>query len=312
MSGFGKIYESSNWGVGVCDNTIGWGSSYKSIANCSDASFSYAEASYATDGVNPTPTITGDAGGTFTATPSGLSINSSTGEITLSTSSINSYTVKYELSDGTFTEQSLGITAPAFANTRSFEFDGVNDYFETGLNLAFASVPNFTLSYWIKTTATLTNYTSYFATAVNVTYAGSSYNYAAGKLDQRDTATGLLVAIQGSGSARGTTNVGDGNWHNIIQVYTDNGNNTSRVRIYVDGNTTPEVDLASTLSYAPLTGDLFIGARNALADKAFPGNVDEVSVFNSDQSSNVATIYGTGTPSDISTLNPLAWYRMGD
>jgi hypothetical protein len=33
MSGFGKIYESSYWGVGVCDNTIGWGSSYKSIDN---------------------------------------------------------------------------------------------------------------------------------------------------------------------------------------------------------------------------------------------------------------------------------------
>ena len=82
MSDFGKIYESSWFGVGVCDNTIGWGSSYKSIANCSDASFSYSADSYAQDGSNPTPTITGDAGGTFSATPSGLSINSSTGEIT--------------------------------------------------------------------------------------------------------------------------------------------------------------------------------------------------------------------------------------
>ena len=101
MANFGKIYESSWWGEGVCANTVGWGSSYKSIANCSDASFSYAEASYAKNGTDPTPTITGDAGGTFTATPAGLSINSSTGEITLSTSTINSYTVKYTLPDGT-------------------------------------------------------------------------------------------------------------------------------------------------------------------------------------------------------------------
>jgi len=34
MSGFGKIYESSWFGEGVCSNTIDWGSSYKSIANC--------------------------------------------------------------------------------------------------------------------------------------------------------------------------------------------------------------------------------------------------------------------------------------
>ena len=135
MSDFGKIYESSYWGVGVCENTIGWGSSYKSIANCTDASFSYAESSYATNGTDPTPTITGDAGGTFTATPEGLSINASTGEITLSTSSINSYTVRYTLPDATFAEQSLAITAPAFASTQSFSFDGVDDYFVTGLNL---------------------------------------------------------------------------------------------------------------------------------------------------------------------------------
>ena len=110
MSDFGKIYESSYWGVGVCDNTIGWGSIYKSISNCPDASFNYSAASFAQDDTNPTPTITGDAGGTFTASPEGLSINSSTGLITLSTSSVNSYTVRYTLSGGTFTEQSLGIT----------------------------------------------------------------------------------------------------------------------------------------------------------------------------------------------------------
>ena len=119
MANFGKIYESSLWGEGVCANTVGWGSSYKSIANCSDASFSYAEASYAKNGTDPTPTITGDAGGTFTATPAGLSINSSTGEITLSTSTINSYTVKYTLADGTFADQTLGISAATFTNTFS-------------------------------------------------------------------------------------------------------------------------------------------------------------------------------------------------
>ena len=153
MSGFGKIYESSNWGVGVCDNTIGWGSSYKSIANCTDASFSYSSDSYAQNGSNPTPTITGDAGGTFTATPSGLSLNASTGEITLSTSTINSYTIRYTLPDTTFAEQTVGITAAPFASTRSIEFDGVDDYFDLGTDSSLDIFGgDFSVSMWFNHT----------------------------------------------------------------------------------------------------------------------------------------------------------------
>ena len=304
MSGFGKIYESSYWGVGVCDNTIGWGSSYKSIANCSDASFSYAEASYAQDGVNPTPTITGDAGGTFTATPAGLSINSSTGEITLSTSTINSYTVKYELSDGTFTEQSLGITAPAFANTRSFTFDGVDDYFETGLDLGYTVVPNFTISCWLKVDAPASAHTSSYVLGVNSSHPNGSpirlyYN-----------GVTSLILIQGQGgNTFGTTNLNDGNWHNITWTSEYDTGGTI-YNVYIDGNQ----EITNKLMYAhtPLTGDLFIGSLTAITGY-FKGNVDDVAVFNSILSgTDIATIYGSGTPSDISTLNPLAWYRMGD
>lgn len=206
----------------------------------------------------------------------------------------------------------------AIDNTYSMEFDGTSDYMITGLDLSFASVPNFSISYWIKTDATLTNFNSYFAVAVNVTYAGGAYNYSAGRLYKNPS--GLVVYVQGSGSAQGTTALDDGNWHHIVQVYTDNGDNTSRVRIYVDGNTTPEVDLASTLSFAPLTSDLFIGARNTSADRAFPGYVDEVAVWNTDISEGtIEAIYNTTNDSDTGQVAnlletpegvPVAWYRF--
>ena len=32
---WGKIYESTNWGVGVTSNTINWGKSYSDIAETS-------------------------------------------------------------------------------------------------------------------------------------------------------------------------------------------------------------------------------------------------------------------------------------
>ncbi|MFK8059017.1 MAG: hypothetical protein AB8B78_02905, partial [Polaribacter sp.] len=59
-----------------------------------DASFSYTKAGYCQTESNPTPTISGEAGGTFSST-SGLSINASTGQINLSASSLGAYVVTY-------------------------------------------------------------------------------------------------------------------------------------------------------------------------------------------------------------------------
>lgn len=62
-----------------------------------DATFNYSAASYCTNGAtNPTVQQSGSASkGTFTATPStGLSLNATTGDITLSTSTPGTYTVK--------------------------------------------------------------------------------------------------------------------------------------------------------------------------------------------------------------------------
>ncbi len=65
------------------------------ITPLQNAGFSYANASYCQSGTNPSPSITGVSGGIFTASPSGLSINGSSGLINLATSSLNTYTVTY-------------------------------------------------------------------------------------------------------------------------------------------------------------------------------------------------------------------------
>lgn len=62
----------------------------------SSAAFAYASGTFCRTGtVNPAPIISGTRGGTFTATPAGLTLNATTGQITLATSTINSYTVTY-------------------------------------------------------------------------------------------------------------------------------------------------------------------------------------------------------------------------
>ena len=43
-------------------------------------------------------------------------------------------------------------------------------------------------------------------------------------------------------------------------------------------------------------------------------NVDELAVFDSDQSSNISDLYNSGAPFDLMTLTtkPKHWWRMGD
>ncbi|SET81690.1 T9SS type A sorting domain-containing protein [Hymenobacter actinosclerus] len=80
------------------------------------ATFTYASATFCQSGTNPTPTITGTAGGTFSST-SGLSLDAASGAINLTASTAGTYVVTYNVagtcpSSATF---SVTITAPAMA-----------------------------------------------------------------------------------------------------------------------------------------------------------------------------------------------------
>ncbi|MBX2984197.1 MAG: hypothetical protein KF843_16145, partial [Flavobacteriales bacterium] len=67
------------------------------IGTAPSATISYSGSPFCTSGGTANVTRTGSTGGTYSATPSGLSINSSTGAITLGTSSAGTYTVTYSI-----------------------------------------------------------------------------------------------------------------------------------------------------------------------------------------------------------------------
>ena len=92
-----------------------------SITPRDNPSFSYAGSTYCQSGVNPTPAVTGLAGGTFSSTPIGLNINPATGTITLLSSAVGTYTVMY-LTNGTCPDSSTtSITiTPLFIATFSY------------------------------------------------------------------------------------------------------------------------------------------------------------------------------------------------
>ncbi len=310
MSGYGKIYESSYWGVGVCENTIGWGSSYKSIANCTDASFSYPQDSYPTNGTDPTPTITGDAGGTFTATPSGLSLNASTGEITLSTSTVNSYTIRYTLPDSTFAEQSMQITAPPFSSTQSFSFDGVDDYFDTGT----IDLPvTYTISWWFKNTVAnsadcMVGKNNYYIT----------FCYGSGLFWSYTNSNTATYRVQVTGTPISNAMSDTTNWHHIALVRGAASNldvNYSDLEVFLDGSSifTSTNQITSNL---PLDNFGILG-NDGSQSYPYSGSMDEVALWNSALSSAAVTeIYNSGVPNDLDELtnasDPTVWYRCGE
>lgn len=64
------------------------------LTSSPDATFSYSAAEFCAETGTEVPTFpSGASAGTFTATPAGLSLNANSGEITLNTSSANTYTV---------------------------------------------------------------------------------------------------------------------------------------------------------------------------------------------------------------------------
>ena len=94
---------------GTCTNT----SSFEITINALDnADFNYNSPTYCVGGTDPTPTITGLSGGTFSSTAS-LSLDTASGTIDLSASSPGSYTVTYTTAGTCSNTSSFNITIVA-------------------------------------------------------------------------------------------------------------------------------------------------------------------------------------------------------
>ncbi|MCW3104085.1 MAG: hypothetical protein JWO09_2525 [Bacteroidetes bacterium] len=65
------------------------------ITPVQSAAFNYSSSTFCVSGTDPLPTITGTPGGTFTASPAGISINTGTGTITLASTALNTYAITY-------------------------------------------------------------------------------------------------------------------------------------------------------------------------------------------------------------------------
>ena len=129
LEGYGKIYESTNWGEGVNNNigwgqaaggaTNNWGESQKTswagqtdIVGITSVSIAYSSSAFCADASDPTPTISNNAGvGTFSSTAGLVFISTTTGEVDIDASTVGSYLITYTDTDSATATFNLTINA---------------------------------------------------------------------------------------------------------------------------------------------------------------------------------------------------------
>jgi len=223
----------------------------------------------------------------------------------------------------------LTVSSPPFANTKSVKFESLDFLSATAslLDGTLGRVGNgagsgdaWTISFWVKPTS---------ATSGRVLfYYGSSDVTNGGFVEVRLTSANKMRLQYGSNNSHikilAPNALTADAWQHIVMTYdggttgassADISDYYSRFEIYIDGvSQTPNT---SHLNYG-WSGA--ISGQNLHVGKLVSGNtlsgekIDELAIWNSDETANVSSIYNSGTPFDLSTLtnDPLHWWRLGD
>lgn len=229
---------------------------------------------------------------------------------------------------------SLVVSAPPFSNTKSVNFQN-QDYLGGNANAldpilgrtgnGSGSSDAWTISLWFKPSTSNNGQTIFYFGDNDATNGGHiqlmQANASGGKFFrlrfgssqnrlQLQTAPGTLVP---------------GTWHHLMVSYDGGSTGSSssnmsqyygRFSLFIDGvsvsTTNSHINYGYTASIDP---DNFRVGRfvsgTYMRDNA---RVDELAIWGSDQSANIADIYNSGSPFDLTSLttSPNHWWRMGD
>jgi len=303
--------------TGVCPDNQ---STNITINAADNAGFSYSASSYEPTDADPTPTITGLTGGTFSGT-TGLVINSTTGEIDLSASTVATHTITYDTTSSgssvcpNTSTQTVEIAVAGIANNYSMNFDSASsDYIEiqdsTTNTFGFANKTG-SISAWIKI-----NDLSAERPIASKRETGNPGKRQWMLLVGTDAKVKFYAYNTDSQSDLTTSisTLSTGVWYHITVTLT-----TTETKIYIDGS----LDMPGSNTYSSIQNDqadLNIGRRGANADiRYFDGKIDEVAIWNTAlTSTQIQSIYdatSTNLTKDLTTVsgsNLVYWNRMGD
>ena len=198
----------------------------------------------------------------------------------------------------------LNVQGSSFASTNSFTFDGNNDYIDCGHISDIQNASKVTISFWAKIEDTsfrvLLGQNLVAGTDIfQLYYWGADTLYIWIKSGNVGTVsyvnTSAIVSI--------------GQWYNFTLVFDGTQSNDDRCKLYLNGGN----DIITNRGTMPTTftnsSEPFLIGRGL--NGYFDGNIDEVAVWNTDQSANVSAI-GSTIPTDLTSYNPISWWQMGE
>ena len=208
----------------------------------------------------------------------------------------------------------VGPLPPSFTNTYSLNFDGIDDNVEIGeISPRFnddaptsesATAAPWSLSLWayISTAASTANKVRLFNTPVGATVY--SWKLVMSSDIVQFGARYRTIRIKESG----TTAINFDDWNHIVTTFDGvDPLAASSWKLYINGTNITALTSGGHLGTNGLA-TMYIGRDNTAY---FDGEMDEVSLFDYElTAANVTSIYNGGTPNDISSLSPLAWWRF--
>jgi len=231
----------------------------------------------------------------------------------------------------------LTVSTPPFANTKSVQFNN-NDYLGANAALLDATLGRsgngsgsgdaWTIAFWFKAgTSNNQNQTVFYfgsndvANGNHIVVSYNGDNSARRQLNFRYGSDNNYLLFK---TAVGSVASSDG-WQHIMLTY-DGGTTGassgslssyySRFKMFING-----VQQTTTNSHANFGNTTSLSGQNLRAGRYNSANymrnsckIDELAIWNSDQSANVSDVYNSGIPFDLSTLTtvPRHWWRMGD
>jgi len=197
--------------------------------------------------------------------------------------------------DGTLTNgPTFSTSVPEYVFSQySVSLDGSDDYINVPHAASLNLNSGMTLSAWVYWNS-LTGYPMIFNKRTLSQHTYQLYQ------------NGNKLRFNNGSVVTSNTTLSTGAWFHCAVTCTSGGT----VIFYLNGSADGGGNAAGSISTN--TNPLEIGGMSWAANRT-NGFIDEASVFNSVLSaSDITEIYNSGVPADISSLNPVGWWRMGD
>tara|TARA_B100001094_G_scaffold267109_1_gene270245 strand:- start:3456 stop:4235 length:780 start_codon:yes stop_codon:yes gene_type:complete len=199
----------------------------------------------------------------------------------------------------------------SFPNLYSLDLDGVDDYAEATASNTIVRKDK-TISFWIKADSALRN-----EMVMCIQGNDTGDYFALRKLNTGELRFGCRGAsIHGMSPTSSLYDVNTiENWTHFLVTkgWTYSWGRGQIKRIFANG---VEVTGNQTTCNGGANNKTVIGKIGSISyyGDEFQGEIDELSIFEGHltSSANINAIYNGGVPSDLTDLNPLVWYRMGD